>query len=364
MTSTPGFTRTRSSISRPSSRLFGGVLLSALIFGITASAEELQLWYRQPAKQWVEALPVGNGRLGAMVFGGVTSERLQLNEDTLWEGYQRDGSNPAALKSLPEIRRLLFEGKNNEAAALAGQTMMGIPVRIKSYQPLGDLLLETPGTNGFANYRRELDLDSGIAAVRYEASGATYTREVFASAPDNVIAVKVTCDQPRRINLDLTMARERDAECVNDPANPNRLILRGRLTVQYTNAPPRPGLRFEGQVVAIPAGGKITGAEGRLAIRGADSVVLLIAGATDYRGIDPNKLCREFLDKVAAKQFEVLRTAHVTDHRRLFRRVGLDLGIAGAEVERMPTDERLKRLKQGEAYPGLVTAYFQYGRTS
>jgi alpha-L-fucosidase 2 len=339
-----------------------GGLVSALILGFTVSAEELKLWYRQPAKQWVEALPVGNGRLGAMVFGGVTSERLQLNEDTVWEGYQRDGSNPAALKSLPEIRRLLFEGKNDEATSLAGQTMMGIPPRIKSYQPLGDLLLETPGTNVFANYRRELDLDSGIASVRYEAGDAIYTREVLASVPDNVIAVWLTCDKPRRINLDLTMARERDAECVNDPANPNRLILRGRLTVEYANDPSRPGLRFEGQAVAIPTGGKITGADGRLAIRDADSLVLLVAGATDYHRGDPGKLCREVLDKAAARPFAALRTAHVTDHRRLFRRVGLELGTAGADVERMPTDERLKRLKQGETDPGLVAAYFQYGR--
>ena len=352
----------RGSIPRPSHIRLAGGLVSALIVGVTVSAEELKLWYRQPAKQWIEALPVGNGRLGAMVFGDVTSERLQLNEDTVWEGYQRDGSNPAALKSLPEIRRLLFEGKNDEATSLAGQTMMGIPPRIKSYQPLGDLLLEAPGTNVFANYRRELDLDSGIASVRYEAGDAIYAREVLASVPDNVIAVWLTCDKPRRINLDLTMARERDAECVNDPANPNRLILRGRLTVEYANDPSRPGLRFESQAVAIPAGGKITGADGRLAIRDADSLVLLVAGATDYHRGDPGKLCREVLDKAAARPFAALRTAHVTDHRRLFRRVGLELGTAGADVERMPTDERLKRLKQGETDPGLVAAYFQYGR--
>jgi hypothetical protein len=124
--------------------------------------------------------------------------------------------------------------------------MMGIPLRIKSYQPLDDLLLETTGTNAFTSYRRELDLDTGIASVRYEAGDATYPRDVFASAPDNVIVVRITCDKPHRINLDLTMACERDAECFSDPANPNRLILRGRLTVQYTNVPPRPGLRARG----------------------------------------------------------------------------------------------------------------------
>jgi alpha-L-fucosidase 2 len=343
-------------------QLIISILVPGLILAATASADELKLWYRQPASQWVEALPVGNGRLGAMVFGGVKGERLQLNEDTLWEGYPRDGSNPAALKALPEIRRLLFEGNNNEAATLAGKTMMGIPFRIKSYQPLGDLRLDVLETNAVANYRRELNLDTGIASVRYEEGDATHTREVFASAPDNVIVCRVACDKPGRINLDVTMTRERDAECLNDPAHADRLRLPGRLTVQYTNDSPRPGLRFEGQVLAIPTGGKVSGAGGRLSVRGADAVVLLIAGATDYRGGDPDKLCGEVLDKAAAKPFAALRSAHIADHQRLFRRVTLDLGTASAEVAHLPTDERLNRLKQGESDPGLVVAYFQYGR--
>ena len=349
------------SLRRSYQRLLCG-LVPGLILAATASAEDLKLWYRQPASQWVEALPIGNGRLGAMVFGGVTNERLQLNEDTLWEGYPRDGSNPAALKALPEIRRLLFEGNNNEAAALAGKTMMGIPPRIKSYQPLGDLLVELHETNAVADYRRELDLDTGVVSVRYEAGGATYTREVFASAPDNVIVARIACDKPGRVNLDVTMTRERDAECLCEPGHADRLRLHGQLTVQYTNDAPRPGLRFEGQVLAIPTGGKVSGADGRLTIRGADAVVLLIAGATDYRGGDPDKLCHEALDKAAAKSFAALRSAHIADHQRLFRRVALDLGAPGAEVARMPTDERLKRLKQGESDPGLVATYFQYGR--
>jgi alpha-L-fucosidase 2 len=347
---------------RRSYQLLLGGFVPALILAATASAEDLKLWYRQPASQWVEALPVGNGRLGAMVFGGVNDERLQLNEDTLWEGYPRDGSNPAALKALPEIRRLLFEGKNNEAAALAGRTMMGIPFRIKSYQPLGDLRVELLDTNAVAHYRRELDLDTGIAGVRYEAGGAAYTREVFASAPDNVIVSRIACDKPGRINLDVTLNREQDAECIGDPAHADRLRLRGRLTVQYTNDAPRPGLRFEGQVLAIPSGGKVSLAGGRLSVRGADAVVLLVVGATDYQGEDPDTRCREALDKAAAKSFAALRSGHVADHQRLFRRVALELGDSGAEVSRMPTDERLKRLKQGESDPGLVATYFQYGR--
>ncbi len=343
-------------------RLLAAGLISGLVVVLPVWGNELKLWYRQPAKEWVEALPVGNGRLGAMVFGGITNERLQLNEDTLWEGYKRDGSNPAALKSLPEIRRLLFEGKNNEAAALAAKTMMGIPVRIKSYQPLGDLLLDTLDTNTVTNYRRELDLDTGIATVRYEAGGADYTREVFASAPDNVIVARIACDKPGRVNLVVTMTRERDAKCFSDPAQSNRLHLRGRLTVQYINDSPRPGLRFEGQVLAIPSGGTVAGGNGRLSVRGADAVVLLVAGATDYRGGDSGDLCSRVLDKAAAKTYMALRSAHVADYQRLFSRVALDLGSPGGDVANLPTDRRLKRVEQGESDPGLIVTYFQYGR--
>jgi alpha-L-fucosidase 2 len=337
-------------------------LVPGLILAATASAEDLKLWFRQPASQWVEALPIGNGRFGAMVFGGIANERLQLNEDSVWEGYPRDGSNPAALKALPEIRRLLFEGKNNEAAALAGNTMMGIPFRIKSYQPLGDLQLELLATNAVTNYHRELDLDTGITSARYESGGVAYTREAFASAPDNVVVCRVACDKPSQLNLDVTLTRERDAECRCEPDHADRLCLRGQLTVQYTNDTPRPGLHFEGQVLAIPSGGKVSAADGRLSIRGADAAVLLIAGATDYRGGAPDKLCREALDKAATKPFPALRSAHIADYQRLFRRVALDLGASDAEVERMPTDERVKRLKQGESDSGLVVTYFQFGR--
>jgi alpha-L-fucosidase 2 len=328
-----------------------------------ALAAAPSLWYRQPAgADWNSALPIGNGRLGAMVFGGVTEERLQLNEDTLWEGYKRDGANPASLKALPDIRRLLFEGKNEEAAALAGKTMMGIPYRIKSYQPLADLLLRATDDATPTNYRRELDLDTGIATVRYQVGDATFTREVFASAPDRVIIARLSCDKPGRINQTLTLTRERDAQSFVDPTASNRLVLRGQLTVEYTNTPSRPGLRFEAQVLAIPSGGTITSSTGKLTVQGADSLVLLIAGATDYRGGDPEKLCREDLKKAAAKSFRALRAAYLTDYQGLFQRVRLDLGSASPDVEQLPTDERLKRLAAGQPDPGLIATYFQYGR--
>lgn len=323
----------------------------------------LTLWYRKPAGIWEEALPLGNGRLGAMVFGGVASERIQLNEDTIWEGFRRDTNNPAALQALPQIRKLLFENNDVEATKLISETMMGIPPRIKSYQPLGDLLMDTPDVKEAKDYRRDLDLDAAVATVRYKVGDATFTRQIFASAPDQVIVVRLTCDQPGHINTNLTLKREKDAQVLSDPSNPNRLILRGEIMVQYSNMPePKPGEKFEGQLLAIPTGGKMTNSDGHLSVSGADSLTLLIAAATDYRGGDPEQLCRDTLSKASAKSFDTLLAAHVADHQNLFRRVDLNLGESPAEAKQLPTDERLKRFSKGEPDPELFATYFQFGR--
>jgi alpha-L-fucosidase 2 len=259
-----------------------------------AAKPALKLWYRQPAGvDWNSALPIGNGRLGAMVFGGVEYERLQLNEDSVWEGYKRSGANSNALAALPEVRKLLFEGKNEEASDLAAKTMMGIPTRIKSYQPLGDLIIEnTEKASGpETNYRRELDLNTGIATTTYDLDGVTYTREAFASAPDNLIVVQLTASKRGSINVKLSLTRERDAACGN--VNEQQLVLRGRIPVEYFNtkaeahevpdpAKAVPGEKFEARLAAIPYGGKATGTNGTITISGADSVTIFVAGASDY----------------------------------------------------------------------------------
>ena len=338
----------------------------------------LTLWYRQPAgTNWNAALPIGNGRLGAMVFGNVEKERLQLNEDSIWEGYKRDGANPDGLKALPEIRRLLFEGKNEEASDLAAKTMMGVPSRIKSYQPLGDLFIEDTQTttNEPKDYRRELDLDTGIVTTSYDLGGTNYVREVFASATNNIIAAQFTSSKPGSINVNIWLSRERNAVCTVDPKNPGELILRGQILVKYSKsktnaedvpnaAEARPGEKFVGMARVIPYGGKITASNGVATVTGADTVAIFIAGQSDYRGGDPEELCRKDLEVATNRMpFETARTAHIADYQRLFRRVSLDLGSAGTNVENMPTDERLQRLADGTSSdPGLVATYFQYGR--
>jgi alpha-L-fucosidase 2 len=330
--------------------------------GSDLTGDTLTLWYAKPATQWVEAVPIGNGRLGAMVFGRVERERLQINEDTIWDGYRRDPANPASLKALPDIRRLLFEGKNDEAMKLAGRTMMGMPQGVKSYQPLGDLVIETAAPKSTESYRRQLSLDTAIATTRFQADGVTYTREVFASTPDNCLVARLTADKPGSINVRLRLAREKDATCLADPSIPNSLVLRGRIDRKDDKTGEPRGMKFEGHLLAIHEGGTMAAKDGQLTVDRANSLLVLLAAATDFHGGDPTQLCRATLDAAARKSYEALRTAHVTEHQRLFGRVALDLGASSEELRRLPTNERLDRVKKGGEDPELVVQYFQFGR--
>ncbi len=324
------------------------------------------LWYRQPAKVWEEALPLGNGRLGAMVFGGVTDERLQLNEDSLWDGYPLDTSNPDALKALPQVRKLLFEGKNKEAEALAGGNMMGRPAGVRPYQSLGEVLMETPAGAPVSAYRRTLDLTTAVATVAYTQNGTAFTREMFASAPAGAIVSRFTASKPKSINFRLTLKRQKDAKCLAHPTANNAILLRGQIDCKDAKGEQR-GLRFAAQVMAVTTGGKVTNTDGILTVSDADCVTLLIAGATSYRGGDPEQLCATSLTNASAAKsapaaYEALKAASIADYQKLAGRVAIDLGSAGADVDALPTNERLGRIKQGQTDAGLVATYFQYGR--
>ena len=313
------------------------------------------LWYAQPAQEWTEALPVGNGRLGAMVFGRTGDERIQLNEETVWEGYARDTTNPKALEVLPEVRRLLFEGKNAEATTLA-ENMMGEPQRIKSYQTLGDLVLSFAPPGQTAGYRRSLNLDSGVASTRYTVDGVTYTRDVFASAPHNVIVVRIEADKPAAVSCGITLTRPQDAECVSD--GPDQLVLTGRLGIRHHETGEPAGLSFAGRLAARLEGGQLHNEGGAMRIDGAHAVTLVLAAATSYRGEEPLVATRETL--AALPGYPELRAAHLEDHRGLFRRVDLALGEGPGPD--LPTDARLERVRNGESDPALAALYFQYGR--
>jgi alpha-L-fucosidase 2 len=317
-------------------------------------AQPLSLWYRQPARRWEEALPVGNGRLGAMVFGGVDNERLQLNENSLWDGHAQDTTNPEALAVLPEVRRLVFEGHNEEATQLAGK-MMGIPQGVKSYQTLGDLFLELPPAPVAQGFRRELDLDTGVARVTYESGGVRYTREVFASAPARAIVVRLTAGEPGKLTFAARLARGRDAQ--TRPEGADTLVMSGRVGGQ--------GLAYEARLRALPEGGQVAADGDQLTITGADSATLLLVAATAYKSPtdtsgDPVALCQADLAAAAATPYPDLLAAHLADHQALFRRVDLDLG--GAQASARPTDERLEAVKAGATDPQLEALYFQFGR--
>src|SRR5512140_2418020 len=213
-------------------------------------AGRLLLWYRSPASSWYQALPIGNGRLGAMVFGGAADELLQLNEDTLWAGGPKDVSNPDALKALPEVRRLLFADRNVEATELADKSMRGRPMRIQSYQTLGEAYLECPGLGPVTDYVRSLDLDTGIASVGYTFDGVRYTRQVFASAPANAIVARFTADRPGAIRLRMTLKRVKDATVAPDPSRDNAI----RMTGQVRDSEGAGGLSFAAAAVAVNDG--------------------------------------------------------------------------------------------------------------
>jgi alpha-L-fucosidase 2 len=313
------------------------------------------LWYRRPASAWLEALPVGNGRLGGMVFGGIDRERIQLNEETVWSGSAWDSTSPEALRALPEVRRLLFEGKPAEAFELTQERLMSRPLRMPPYQTLGDLWLDfgTVGETGVSDYRRELNLDAGIARVSYSLDGTRFTREVFASAPDRLLVARLTTDRPGALAFTLGLTREADARAVI--MSSSEIALRGACDGGS-------GVALEARAFVRAQGGTVRREADTLRIEGASECLLLLAAATSVRGSDPAESCAAPLAAARMRPYEALRLRHVNDHRALFRRVRLDLGTTEKALAALPTDERLVRLREGSDDPQLVTLYFNFGR--
>ena len=321
--------------------------------------EPLSLWYRRPAKEWLEALPVGNGRLGAMVFGGVARERLQLNEDTLWAGGPYDPTNAEALAALPEARRLIFDGRYKDAEKLIGERMMAKPLRQMPYQPLGDLLLDFPEVRSVSAYRRDLDLDSATARVTYTADGVRFTREVFSSPADQVIVVRLSADRPGRVSFRAGMRTPQKATVQAEGGD--TLVMRG-VNGEAEGVPGALKFRLRARVLA--RGGKSSTDGETVSVSGADSATILVAAATSYRSYkdvsgDPEALTRGTIAAATKKPFDALRRAHTASHRRLFRRVRLDLGTT--QAARLPTDARIKNFATADD-PAFAALYFQYGR--
>ncbi|MEX2299627.1 MAG: glycoside hydrolase family 95 protein [Bryobacterales bacterium] len=346
-------------------KTLGKTLIPALCLALlpAIAPAEHRLWYRQPAAEWNEALPVGNGRLGAMVFGGVAKERIQLNEDTVWAGEKRDRNNPQGAAAIPRIRKLLFEGRAAEAQDLAEKAVVSTPLRLPPYQPLGDLTLEFAGLGEVSGYRRELDLATAIARTEFQANGARFTREVFSTPVDGVLVVRLSSDQPGRITFSAALSRERDAR--SQAAGPERIAIDGQAIPDERHAGERKtGVKFYGLLQAVADGGTISSAGGILRVDNADSATLLFAAATNYRVPDPAAECERVL-AAGAKPFEDLRSAHIASHQKLFDRVKLTLTGAPASAntaDDLPTDERLRRVQAGAADAQLAVLYFEFGR--
>ncbi len=327
------------------------------------------LWYTHPAASWEHALPVGNGRLGAMVFGRTDEEVIQLNEDTYWSGGPYSTTVPGGVKALPEIRRLLFDGELIRAHRLFGRHLMGYPVEQQKYQSLGNLVLTLGGRGPVTNYRHQLDLDAAVASTTYDQGGVRYRREVFSSPVDQVIVVRVTAEPPGRLSLDAQLRGDRNQAHSNyatdyfrmDVDGPDSLVVRGR-SADYLGVPGR--LRYTVRLRAETDGGTVSAGDDRLIIRDAAAVTLRIAAATsfvNYADVSANPDSRVD-DTMAAgrgRSFDALRAAHVAEHRRLFRRVALDLGSGPDSA--LPTDERLRKY-DGANDPALAALLFQFGR--
>ncbi len=322
--------------------------------------EPLTLWYRQPAREWVEALAIGNGRLGAMVFGGIVEEHLQLNEDTLWAAGPYVPANPDAREALPRVRESVFAGRIAEAQQLVADRVLAKPLRQMPFQPVGSLVLKFPEVDRVEDYRRELNIDAAVATVTYKSEGVTYRRELFASPVDQVIVVRLTADKPGQINFNAGMTSPQDAACTAlDNAT---LVLRG-VNGAYQGIPG--ALRFESRVRIVPEEGKVSQrGDDKLAVEGADAVTIFVAAATSFNRYDdvtgdPASRAAEAIDRAVAQSYEAMREAHIAEHQRLFRRVALDFGVT--EAAKLPTDERIARFADGND-PQLAALYFQFGR--
>jgi alpha-L-fucosidase 2 len=328
-----------------------------------------KLWYKHPAVKWTEALPVGNGRLGAMVFGKFDEERIQLNEETYWSGGPYSQTVKGGYKALPEIRKLIFEGDNIKAHRLFGRHLMGYPVEQQKYQSLGDLILKFDAKGEVRDYRHELDLDTAVASVSYVQGGIRFVREVFSTPVDQVIILRLTADQPGSISFTAELRGCRNEAHSNyatdyfqmDGYGDDGLVVRGK-SADYLGVEGK--IRYQARLKALPTGGRMAVVGPSLKISDADAVTLYIAAATNfisYKDVsgDPQARVDAVLEAVGKRSFEDIKAEHIREHRRLFRRAAVRLP-AGPNSS-LPTDERLAAF-DGANDPALAPLFFQFGR--
>ncbi len=343
----------------------------AIAAGCTKSTQSkpgsaLELWYDEPAVNWLEALPVGNGDLGAMVFGDYGTERLQLNEESIWAGSKIDNNNPEALKHLPEIREALFKEEFEKAFKLSEKYLVGTPPRIRSYEPLGDLFIKYNWSDDPVNYKRGLDLRTGVAYAEYDVGGNRIRQEVFASAPDDLIVFHVKASKP--FSASVVLARERDAIVSYEEYGIIRM--QGQI-VDEDDPLTGPGgkhMRFGALCRVMTGGGTMKNNQNSIELEHVREVTIYLTAATDWMlevlntdpAIDPMKICQNIMDRSGDKDFKKIKEEHLHEYSAIFGRVELTLGTD--TLAHLPTDERLLRVRKGAVDNGLTALYFQYGR--
>ncbi len=332
----------------------------------------MKLWYREPAKKWLEALPVGNGRLGAMVYGGISEERIQITEDTLWSGAPYIPENKNALLCLPEIRELIFAGKYAQAQKMAEENLIGNPRFLHAFQPAGEMRFKMEEQQKTNNYRRELNLEQGLSFVSYANRDSVFRREVFASFPDDIVVARFTAKAPRRISGTFSLVSPHPGiSCRILPGEMVQIALQAEcqsipgLCVGEWHGE---GMKFEIRLAVIPEGGTLTAgkAAGTVRVKDCDTVTVLLTVATpyvNYRDIsaDPARRCDEVINAASTWSYQELKTRHLSDYNALYRRVSLHLSALPEHAE-LPTNKLLKAVRCGEDERYLASLYFQYGR--
>ncbi|MBN8456973.1 MAG: glycoside hydrolase family 95 protein [Verrucomicrobia bacterium] len=359
----------------------GFALAAASVQG--APADPPALWYLQPAANWTEALPLGNGRMGAMVFGGVAEERIQFNESTVWTGKPHEYHHEGAAKFLPVLRDLCNQSrklsieadglekrgerdaanqrrkeakeKQKEAEDIGRREFMSIPLGQRTYQPCGDLRITFPAGDECTNYRRKLDLDTAVSTVTYQAGGITFKRECFASFPDQVIVLRMSADKPASISFNARL---------DSPHKSSRTEIRQGDQLALVGQVEEGGVRFEARLKVTSQGGRSAASGAGLTVENADSATLFLTASSsfvNYADIsgDPAARCEATLAAIPKKDYNTLLASHLRDHQGLFRRVSIDLGRT--EAASLPTDQRIRNFATGND-PDLAALTFQYGR--
>ncbi len=327
----------------------------------------LVLWYNEPAESWTEALPVGNGRLGAMVYGGTEVETIQFNEETLWTGQPHDYSHKEAYRVLDKLRELLWDGKQEEAHKLGNEKFMSEPLGQLCYQPFGNIILNFPNHENVSNYTRKLDLENALASVSYDLNGVNYSREILSSEPDQALLIQLEASQKEALEFSVRLDTPHNKFDVS--VDGNVIVIKG-LANNYPDEKVRAGapypeskVTFEARLKVI-SDGELVSKDGTIVVRKAKSATLQLVAATsfiNYQDIsgNPAERCNNYLSALNSKLFQEIKEAHVADYQNLFGRVKLDLGKS--EISSRPTNERLATFYADED-PSLVALLYQYGR--